>query len=130
MTSLSKSMAENEINNPNSMYYAGAPSVIDEIRSYMGGVSYGSRYSYPLKRNMYIGQPVRDEYASLAKTKFSRQSENLFKATVAGATAILIGLAARKIPGVKPGVKYLGKGLGYAWKAVTLPFKLLWKAIK
>ena len=132
MTSLSKSMAENELSNPNSMYYVGGPTVMDEIRNYMGGGSYGLRYPNYMnyKRNMYIGQPVVDQYESLAKTKFSRQSENLFKAVAAGGTALIVGLAARKIPGVKPLVKFGGKLLGLAWAAVKLPFKLLWKAIK
>ena len=130
MTSLSQSMAENELRNPNSPYYMAGPTVMDEIRGYMNGVSYGSRYSYPVRRNMYIGQPVQDKFESLAKATYGRKSENIFKATVAGATTILIALAARKIPGVKPAVKYTGQALGFCGKVLAFPFKLLWKAIK
>ena len=130
MTSLSKSMAESELANPNSLYYMGGPTVMDEIRNYMNGVSYGSRRAYPVKRNMYIGQPVQDQYESLAKTTFSRKSENLFKAAVAGAAILIVGLAGRKIPGVKPAAKLLGQGLALCGKVLAWPFKLLWKAIK
>lgn len=130
MTSLSKSMAESELNNPNSLYYTGRPTVMDEINGYMNGISYGARYPYAGKRNMYIGQPVQDKFVSLAQAEYSRKTENIFKATVAGATALVIALAARKIPGVKPAAKFVGKSLGFCGKVIAYPFKLLWKAIK
>ena len=130
MTSLSKSMAESELANPNSLYYIGGPTVMDEIRNYMNGVSYGSRRAYPVERNMYIGQPIEDKYESLSKATNSRKSENIFKATVVGVSTILLALAARKIPGVKPAAKLVGQGLGFCGKLIAWPFKLLWKAIK
>ncbi|MCR4880533.1 MAG: hypothetical protein K6A44_01085 [bacterium] len=130
MTSLSSEMAKQEIMNPNSPYYAGRPTILDEINGYMNGVSYGGRYSGLTRRNMYIGQPVTDKFESLANAKFSRKSENIFKLIVGGTAALLGALALRKVPGVKPAVNLVGQGFKYLGIAIGKTFQLGWKIIK
>ena len=121
--SLSSQMAQQELSNPNSMYYLGRPSVIDEIRGYMSGTSYGRWGSFSGKRNMYIGQPQEDTFETLSKAKDSRRNENIFKLSM-----VALGLlVARKIPGAGK----LGKGLGScAIGILKAPFKLLGWLVK
>ena len=116
MSSLSSEMAKQEIMNPNSLYFAGGPSVMDEINGYMKGIPYGSSYSALTKRNMYIGQPVMDKFESLANARVSRQTENIFKTIVGGTAALFAALALRKIPGVSTIVKGTFSGIGNIFK--------------
>ena len=123
MDSLVNYMASKEINDPNSQYYIGQPSAIEQIQNYMRGVSGTSTNYFGGKTNIYPGQPAYDKFESPNNVDRRRNHENIFKAAIAGTAALLAGLALRKVPGVKPIA-------GLAWSIVKLPFRLVWGALK
>ena len=130
MNSLAMSMAQQELNDPNSQYYLGQPSILEQINNYMNGVnpSYGARGL--TKRNMYIGQPVQDKFESAANIARGRKQEDIFSYIVTGTATVLGLLVLRKVPLVNKIPKLLGSVLKFTGNILAAAGKFLFKALK
>jgi len=132
MDSLAFKMAQQELNDPNSQYYLGNPTVGEQIQSFMRGVPYSQVPKFGVKgsRTLYTGQPNQDEFEMFANARKARKQEDGFKAFLVGAAAVVGALVLRKVPVINkvPKIAWnLVKGTGNIIAAVG---KWIYKLLK
>ena len=132
MDSLAFTMAQKELNDPNSPYYLGNPSIQEQIDNYMRGVPYSQIPKFGIKgnRTLYTGQPQQDEFTMLANARKSRKIEDGVKAFLGVSAAILGALVLRKVPVVNKIPKLALTLLKGAWNVVAALGKGIYKLLK
>ena len=132
MDSLAFTMAQKELNDPNSQYYLGNPSINEQIDNYMRGVPYSQVPKFGIKgsRTLYAGQPQQDEFAMLANARKSRKIEDGFKAFLGVSAAVLGALILRKVPVVSKIPKLALALLKGAWNVIAALGKGIYNLLK
>ena len=104
-----------EINNPNSPYYIGGPSIHQQIQNVLNSGNYKTNYFGSSARGI-LAQPNADCVQFKNKNSERKKIKDIIGLVGAATTAVIAFLLLRKIPGS-------GKALSSVGKALTLPFK-------
>jgi len=115
MASWAARQAIADMNNPNSIYYIGGPSISEQIQNVINGGGYKTNYFGSAAKGILV-QPNSDCVQFTNKAVERKRFKEKISMIGTCAAALLGVLIFRKIPGS-------GTVLSVAGKALTLPFK-------